>query len=271
MGLGLFFLLLSLGMLASHGIESILTKRVNIMEQYSGDAMLLIQLLSHVFGLILPAFILSKTRNSIKVYLGAFKIDYNQVFYSLLLLIVSLPIINLLTIVNLKIPLSEFLNGREKELEDLIKQFLQMDGISDLMIRLIIIAIIPAIGEEWIFRGIVQNQLIRFFNHPWIGLMVTAIIFSGIHMQFQGFLPRFGLGIILGYCYLKTNSLFYPVLLHLLFNAFQILMVYWMGVDAMEQDQTLNSNWTLLIIPSIISIPVIYWISKNISFKEKYF
>jgi membrane protease YdiL (CAAX protease family) len=56
-------------------------------------------------------------------------------------------------------------------------------------------AAIPALCEEWLFRGVIQKKLVTTLPKPWMGIVLTAIIFSAIHFQFAGFIPRMFLGI----------------------------------------------------------------------------
>ncbi|NOT38592.1 MAG: CPBP family intramembrane metalloprotease [Saprospiraceae bacterium] len=258
LGLFFFFLTIMLALLFSGDVESIKAGNFNLSEKFSGNTLLTIQLLSHIFGLILPAFLISRSRNSVKNFLGTLHFSGSSFMFSVALLLLSLPLINLLTYINLQIPLPDFLSGKEKQMEEIIKQFLQMNSFLDLLIRIIIIAIIPAIGEEWIFRGVIQNQLIRVFNNKWMGLIVASIVFSGIHMQFQGFLPRMALGLILGYTYIKSNSLVQPIFLHFLFNGMQVIMVYVLGVDAIDNQLQGKMEWQSISILSILSIPLLY-------------
>ena len=242
-----------------NGANNIINGEIDLIKNFSGNSLLLVQMLTHVMGLILPATFLTISRNSISKYIGTLNINGKTILYSILILAFSLPLINLVTYINLQIPLPDFLSQKEKELEDVLKSFLTMNGPNDLLLRILVIGLVPAIGEEWIFRGIIQNQLIRLFNNKWIGVFIGALIFSSIHMQFQGFLPRFTLGIILGYVYLRSNSLVQPVILHCIFNSVQVIMVYILGIDQIDNQLNGDQNWKLLVLSFIISIPFLYW------------
>lgn len=253
-------------LLWKNGADSIKNGELDFIKNFSGNPLLLIQMLTHVMGLILPAALLTINRKSISHYIGTLNFNGKTILNSILLLAFSLPLINLVTYINLQIPLPDFLSQQEKDLEEVLKSFLSMNGFFDLLLRILVIGLVPAIGEEWIFRGIIQNQLIRLFNHTWTGIIIGAIIFSAIHMQFQGFLPRFTLGIILGYVYLRSNSLIQPVLLHCLFNSVQVVMVYFLGVDQIDNQLGEDQDWKQIGLSFIISIPFLYW---QIKFWEK--
>ena len=83
-----------------------------------------------------------------------------------------------------------------------------MKGPKDLLIMIFLVGMLPAIGEELFFRGILQKLFIQIFKKAWPGIIFTAFLFSAIHMQFMGFFPRMALGIILGALYWYSGSLY---------------------------------------------------------------
>lgn len=267
LGIFIFYAIIFGTLIATNGIDSISSKDTDLMKRFGGNSLLSIQLLSHIFGLIIPAFILTKSRNSVNKNIGTLNLSSSAFLFSFGLLLLSLPILNLLTYINLQIPLPEYLSGTEKQLENLIKDFLKMDNLFDLIIRILIIGLIPAIGEEWIFRGIIQNQFIRLFKSQWTGLILASIVFSGIHMQFQGFLPRFALGIILGYTYIRSGSLIQPIFLHFIFNSVQVIMVYFLGIDQLDNQMNADKDWTTVLLLSTVSVPLLYFFFQK--FKNK--
>ncbi|WP_425402051.1 CPBP family intramembrane glutamic endopeptidase [Hugenholtzia roseola] len=95
----------------------------------------------------------------------------------------------------------------------------------------ITIAIVPAVGEEIVFRGITQPLFERIFKNPHVAIWLTAAIFSAVHLQFYGFLPRFVLGIIFGYLYFYGKNLTYPILGHLVNNGTTLVIMYGLGAD----------------------------------------
>ena len=101
-----------------------------------------------------------------------------------------------------------------------------MEGIKEFLVALTVAAIAPAVGEELLFRGLLQPQLQKLTNNPHWGIWLCAILFSAIHLQFVGFLPRMLLGALLGYLLWWSGSLWLPILIHFLFNGIQILGAY---------------------------------------------
>ncbi|PKQ70078.1 CPBP family intramembrane glutamic endopeptidase [Raineya orbicola] len=120
----------------------------------------------------------------------------------------------------------ESIRQTEAELELLTQKLTQMHDFGDFLIVLLIIAIIPAFAEEFLFRGLVQNEFLRWFKNPHLAVWVTGAIFSAIHFQFLGFFPRMILGALLGYVYVWSGNIFYPMLGHFVNNGVQVLALY---------------------------------------------
>jgi membrane protease YdiL (CAAX protease family) len=134
---------------------------------------------------------------------------------------------------NSHLVLPEFLSGVEQWMRDMETQLMELtvfltnfQSISELLTGILVIGVFAGVGEELFFRGLIQPKMQGYFRSPHWGIWVTAFIFSAIHAQFFGFLPRLFLGALFGYLYHYTGSLFYPILGHILNNALTLLMVY---------------------------------------------
>lgn len=114
---------------------------------------------------------------------------------------------------------------KEAEAGDLTTIMLQYDNWFQITITILLLSVLPAIGEEWLFRGLLQHELNNIFNNKHIAILITAILFSAIHMQFLTFLPRFFLGIILGYLFVLSGNLWLSVIAHFI-NNFMAVVVY---------------------------------------------
>ena len=104
-----------------------------------------------------------------------------------------------------------------------------MDSGWELAFNLLIAALVPAVGEELIFRGLVQNQLEKQTGRTHLAVWITAVVFSAIHFQFAGFFARMLLGGVLGYTLVWTRSLWAPIALHFVFNGWQVAGAYLAG------------------------------------------
>ena len=139
------------------------------------------------------------------------------------------------------------------------------DGPAELLLNLLTVGVVAALGEELVFRGIVQQQMNKFVQNPILSIWITAIIFSAIHMQFVGFLPRMILGAGLGYLFYWSRSLWLPILVHFLFNSLQVVAYYFLGekADQFSPDQAIDSpNWLGGIFGLAILIAVGFYLSR---------
>jgi membrane protease YdiL (CAAX protease family) len=150
-----------------------------------------------------------------------------------LLIVVIMPLNSWFIDLNSKMDLPGFLEGfeqwakaKEETLKTLTQYLTRFDSVSEFVFGMVIFALIPAIGEELVFRGVVQKQLIRWFSNPHVGIWVTAIIFGAIHLQFYGMLPRTLLGALLGYLYWWSGNIWVPIVGHFMNNGFTVLLMY---------------------------------------------
>ena len=150
-----------------------------------------------------------------------------------LIIYTILPFNNFLDEINRNMNLPDFLSGMEewiKEKEEqarhLTEIFLKSNSITGLLINIFVVALIPAIGEELIFRGLLLKLLKDLFKNIHIAVILSAVVFSAIHLQFYGFLPRLMLGIILGYLFVFTGNLWVPIFVHFLNNASSAIVFY---------------------------------------------
>ncbi len=132
---------------------------------------------------------------------------------------------------NFKFP--EALAGLETQLrkfEDLAKaqtEFLtSFNSTGHFVLAFVVIAVIPAIGEELLFRGFVQNLLHKSTGNIHLAIWIAGFIFSAFHMQFYGLVPRMLLGALFGYLYYWSRSLSTAMIAHFINNGFTIIMMY---------------------------------------------
>lgn len=149
------------------------------------------------------------------------------------LIIVALPIINLAGALNNQMHFPEWASGveewmknAEQRAEELTKAFLKVENIGGLLFNLFMIALLPAIGEELLFRGIIQRIFTRWARSYHWGIWISAILFSALHIQFYGFIPRMLLGAMFGYLLVWSGSMWLPILAHLFNNGFAVIAMY---------------------------------------------
>lgn len=147
----------------------------------------------------------------------------------ILLLLVSVPLVLYSFQLNKMLPLPDAFHAMEAQANETIKSLLRMDHFGEFLGNMALIALLPAIGEEIVFRGVVQQQLMRRIANPWWALIVSAAVFSFFHFQFEGFLPRMLLGFLLGWLYWQTRNFWIPVIAHFFNNGIQVMGQYAVG------------------------------------------
>lgn len=123
-------------------------------------------------------------------------------------------------------PLEQWIRDKEKGLEGITKYLTTFKTVGQLVVALLVIAVIPAIGEETLFRGLLQRNFTYWTNNVHVGIWLSAALFSAIHVQFLGFFPRMLLGALFGYLYVWSGNLWVPILAHFVNNGFTVLMVF---------------------------------------------
>lgn len=177
---------------------------------------------------------------------------------------------------NMNMNFPEFMSGfeqwaraQEDSLARLTEYLVKTETNTELILAFVVVAILPAIGEEFLFRGVLQNIFKGLMNNNHIAIWLSAIIFSAIHMQFFGFLPRVILGALFGYIYVISGNLWYPIAAHFVNNGFTILLValYQKGAIPMDIEDTenvpLEALAPALIIFLVVSYLFIQYFKKN--------
>jgi membrane protease YdiL (CAAX protease family) len=171
-------------------------------------------------------------------------------------LFASYPLVQLSFELNSAIPLPDWMTEMEDNAAEVLKEILVMETFGSFLLTVILVAILPGIGEELVFRGILQKQLEAWTRNPVVAVWIAAIIFSGIHMQFEGFLPRVVLGAVLGYIYLWSRNLWVPIAAHALNNGMQVAVLYYTGVDLSNIEKEPQMDLNVWVI--VLSILVLY-------------
>lgn len=237
------------------------------------DLIKLVQIISSIGMFVIPAFIYAKLQN--KDWLGYLKIipiPAYLAFFTVLIMFCASPALEYTMQLNkgMKLPyflkeLEAWMLQQELKMEVMTKQLIVMNSIPALLINLIMLAIIPAFGEELIFRGGFQQIFTRWIGNYHVAIWLTAIIFSSIHFQFYGFLPRMFLGALFGYLLVWSGSLWLPIIGHFLNNALAVITAYWYQKQGISLDKMFEaepSSPALIIISFILFIVSIRYFYK---------
>jgi uncharacterized protein len=125
----------------------------------------------------------------------------------------------------------------EAQAMKITEAFLKMETTQDLLINLLVIAVVPAIGEELLFRGVLQRLFQELTKNIHLTVFLSAAIFSAIHMQFYGFLPRMFLGVLFGYMLVWTGNIWVPVLAHFINNGAAVFFAWLASKNEMPFNQ----------------------------------
>ena len=221
--------------------EELITIIDDLSESENVGIMKYFQIWLSIGTFVIPAFVIAYVINGNGPgYLKLnHRVDSLSVINVILLMLVALPVINLLAKWNAELNLPGFLDGLEsrmKEMEDkagrLTETFLESKSFGQYVINMIMIAVLPAIGEELLFRGVIQRIFINWTRNIHIGIIIAALIFSAFHLQFYGFLPRLALGVFFGYLLYWSRTIWLPILAHFVNNGIAVTVYYIYGKKA---------------------------------------
>jgi uncharacterized protein len=184
-------------------------------------------------------------------------------------IIFAMPLINFLAEMNMQMKLPSYLAGVEdwmRSSEDnagkLTEVFLNVSTVTGFLVNLLMIAIIPAFGEEFLFRGVVQPLFHKWTKNIHVAVIISAFLFSAIHMQFYGFIPRFLMGVFLGYAFAWTGSLWVPVAIHFVNNGAAVILSFlFMNGQAGNQYETIGTGTAAggtVVVSTVITAIAVY-------------
>jgi membrane protease YdiL (CAAX protease family) len=222
---------------------------------------------------ILPALFLMLVINPVqKSKFPDFKVpSKSDAVLVVLLAFCIFPVTSLTSLINSQIHFPNWMSGVEDWMvkkEDSAGRVIQMITTPANLITMIgnifIIAILPAMGEEMIFRGVLQKILARLVRSDHMAIWITAFIFSSLHLQFFGFLPRFILGLVFGYLFYWSGTLWLPILAHFVNNAVSVAGEYFRTGD-LSGGLTNAGFWQIMIgiIFPVVAIVLILLYFRN--------
>ena len=221
----------------------------------------LIQMLGSVGTFIVPALLFSFLFEGDLFSLYRFRnpVGMTPMLLVIMMMVSVIPFINYMAEVNLKmeIPLralDELLRSLESTAEEMMVAFTATKSLGGLLVNLLMIAVIAAVGEELIFRGLLQSLIGDLLKNIHLAVLVTALLFSAFHFQFFSFLPRFFLGIILGYLMYYGQSIWYPILAHFVNNAMGVIYYYFNSRGSADDMLEEIGTSTLIPVAAVVSL-----------------
>jgi hypothetical protein len=197
----------------------------------------IMQMFQTIGMFIFPAVVLSLlVSQTPQKFLGLNRFKKSDLIISIAIMVLLIPGINLIASLNAEIPVPEWMHRMEQSAEELIKSLLITDNFRVFSFNLFVVAVLPAIGEELFFRSLLQKYFIKLTKSTTAGIIITSFLFSAIHFQFLGFIPRFLLGMVFGYLYVWTGSIKIPIIIHFVNNGIAVFLYYLVGLGKVPID-----------------------------------
>lgn len=226
------------------------------------------QSIAAIFGYLVPAILTAWLLNRKPMKLLGFSPDVkpSQAGLTILIIFISLFISTSLAYFNQAIPIPAdwkiSFDKMEADYNLQVEAIVSLKSTSDYIIALIVMAFLPAVCEETLFRGGLQNFLTRSTKKYWLSVIVVSLIFSAAHFSYYGFLSRFFLGIVLGLIFQYSGKLWLSILAHFLNNALALTVMYFYiqeGKSITEAAKETNNNWWgIFILPLLIGLFVYF-------------
>jgi membrane protease YdiL (CAAX protease family) len=197
--------------------------------------------------------------------------------WTVISVIVAIPFLNFTHYLNLQIVLPESLKGMEEWIKakeelatDITEKMLYTKNVGTMIFNMVVVCVLAGVGEEFLFRGLLQKVFGKIFQNPHTVIWVVAIIFSAIHLQFYGFLTRMLLGAYLGYLLYYTKTIWIPVLAHFTNNLIGVgtFYIYQDSPQEMQEIDALGYGSTAWL--SIVSLALFIFCLLNLRKKSRY-
>lgn len=239
--------------------------------------LLLLQAATTFIGLILfPLIHITQLEHKPLSPLFAGHRQLGQVLVMVCLLGLAFPLaISPITEWNADLQFPQFLSGfenwareQEEAMGEMTRILTGFDTIGGLAVAILVIGVLPAIGEELAFRGLIQTELWRGTNNIHIAVWASAFVFSAIHMQFFGFVPRLMLGALFGYLYYWSGNLIVPIVAHFVNNTFGIVLIYLSNIKVIGMDvrETDSAPWAW-VLPAFVVAAILLYQLRNLYLK----
>lgn len=271
-----FILLLIFGIVFS-SVLGVFVAMINGGEIFSFKNLRIIQVLNQVVGFMMPAVVYAiLVKEKPFNFLGFNKMPAWSLL-GIVAMFTIIPFLGTVTDWNDSIVFPESMRAIEEQMratqqksEEIIEMFISQGSLFS---SLLIIAALAAVSEELLFRSVIQRWLMKLFKNVHVAIIVTAIVFSAFHMDFFGFFPRFILGLMLGYMFWMTGSIFPSMLMHFVNNA-TIVMLHYLntrGFIDIDVDHFCSTDNVLVIILSLIMTVAIFIICNRFSKRQDSF
>jgi membrane protease YdiL (CAAX protease family) len=122
--------------------------------------------------------------------------------------------------------LEQNFKAAEESSKNMVNVMISGTSISALIINILLVGLLPAVGEELLFRGVIQKHLAAMFKNQHVAIFIAAFLFSAVHFQFYGFIPRLMLGMIFGYLVYYSGSMWTAIFAHFFNNSMAVIAIF---------------------------------------------
>jgi membrane protease YdiL (CAAX protease family) len=196
----------------------------------------ILQLISSVFSFVIPSILVALLFSS-KNWLEFLSLKKHPGILSFILIPLYLfsimPVMNVIISWNENISfpdsmqsLEQSFKAAEESSKNMVNVMISGTSISALIINILLVGLLPAVGEELLFRGVIQKHLARMFKNPHLAIFISAFLFSAVHFQFYGFIPRLMLGMIFGYLVYYSGSMWTAIFAHFFNNSMAVIAIF---------------------------------------------
>lgn len=233
------------------------------------DAVLMMQFLMSLFAFTVPPLLFAYAAHpSLLAYLGLRPPGKSgHWLLSALLILSALPIMLAMTAWLQQYDFGESVKKAQEQNDNLMKGLMKMNNIGDFLKAFVVLAILPAVGEELFFRGIVMRLGAKIIRVPVIYIILSAVLFAWAHSNIYGLPAIFMAGLILGSIYYLTGSIWCSILAHLINNGLQIVLMFMANDNATIKGMTESNDvpWQFLVIgiPIFLITSYLLWKSRT--------
>ncbi len=274
--LGSFVTLFLLNMLFNIDGSTVLNIITNIdtLDSSSINALKFMQLVQVVFSFIIPAhlFARSESNNRLFEYFQFNNASFKNYLLGILLIFSVSPLVSYIAELNEQIQLPTFLSSVENyfkqqqiQTEKFALVFLRDNTGVDLLINIFIVGVLAAIAEELFFRGVLQKLILEKVKNIHLAILICSFLFSALHQEFYTLFPRVLLGMLLGYAYYFSKSIWIPITIHFVNNATAVLLdsLYKQGISSLNPNENIYFGIIGVLISLILSIVLFWYWNKN--------
>jgi membrane protease YdiL (CAAX protease family) len=209
---------------------------------------------------------------SLQLYFPSKSVNLKILYFTLVIVFSSMIVNSLVAEWNAEFRFPEFLSGFEdwaRSMEDQLKAVTEYLTVFDttgyFILSVLVIAVIPSIGEELLFRGLLQNIFRKLLRNPHVAVWLAAILFGALHFQFYGLVPRIFLGALFGYLYLWSGNLLVPIFAHFINNGLSLLLLFLhqKGLSEIDVESTESFPLAYILIFSVLFVVMLFYFRKH--------